>query len=125
MDAIRRGVGVRESAWPIPGALLERERADLAATILEWVRESMAGMRRPYGVDHVALAIACRDADGRLQCSRTLGVIRPGAFYSDDGPARIRAFLDDLESVPAGRRADIAAALLRVGDLAYELGVAA
>lgn len=120
-DAIRRGVGVTEFSWeaPAPGDAAARRLS--VETILASIREAMGGMRRPYGIDHVALALACRDQEGHIVCANTLGVIRPASFYGPEGEDRIAAFLDDIESVPAHRRAWIDGALLSVGDLAFEL----
>jgi len=120
-DAIRRGVGVTEFSWLAPRAGDPEARRSTLQTILVTVREAMAAMRRPYGIDHVALALACRDHNGRIVCANTLGVIRPASFYGAEGEARIAAFLDDVEAVPAADRARIDGALLSVGDLAFEL----
>jgi hypothetical protein len=118
-ELIREGVGVHEACWRVPAG--EGDHHRLVEPILQWVRDSMVGMRRPYGIDHVALALACRDARGQIRCSNSSGVIRPAAFYSDDGRARIAAFLDDVDSVPADARTEVVAAVLSLGDLAYEL----
>lgn len=121
---VRQGVGVREGHWPVPGSTPpEGEGEPLADAIITWVREAMGEMRRPNGVDYVALALACRDASGRVQCSNTFGVVRPVAFYSGEGPEWVAAFLDDVEAVPPARRHEIVGALISVGDLVYELGV--
>lgn len=120
---IRDGVGVREAAWPVPGHAGAPAPEALVGPIVQWVRESMAAMRRPYGIDHVALALACRDGDGRVVCSNSFGVVQPATFYQDDGPERVAAFIGDLSAVPPGSRREIVGALLSLGDIAYELGV--
>ena len=123
-EAIRRGVGVTEFSWLAPKADDADARRSMLQTILVTVREAMSAMRRPYGIDHVALALACRDHNGKIVCANTLGVIRPASFYGPEGEARIAAFLDDVEAVPAASRAWIDGALLSVGDLAFELSTA-
>lgn len=117
---IRDGVGVHEASWDAG------EPADAPALIddiSEWVREAMATMRRPYGVDHVALAFACKDPAGRVVCSNTFGVLRPRDFYGGAGRDRIRAFLEDVQAVPASSRAEIVGAILSLGDLAHAIGL--
>lgn len=122
-DAIRRGVGVTEFSWDAPTPGDDDSRRSVIDSILDSVREAMGAMRRPYGIDQVALALACRDPQGRILCTNTLGIIRPSSFYGGDAEARIAAFLDDVEAVPAAHRATIDGALLSVGDLAFELAV--
>ncbi|MEO8541106.1 MAG: hypothetical protein ABI577_15295, partial [bacterium] len=56
---IRHGVGVREATWPLEDHAEPATEA-LVADVIEWVRSSMGEMRRPYGIDHVALALAAR-----------------------------------------------------------------
>lgn len=122
-EAVRRGVGVTEFTWDAPAAGDSHARHRVAETILASIREAMAAMRRPYGISQVAVALACRDHEGRVVCSNTLGVLKPESFYSEGGASRIAAFLDDVESVPAERRARIDGALLSLGDLAFELSL--
>lgn len=120
-DAVRRGVGVQENAWPLPSNRAHGY-SPLVDDIVLWVRSLMAEMRRPYGIDHVALALACRDKTGRVVCSNSLGVMKPSDFYGVEGPARIEAFLDDVRFASPGQDARIVGALLSLGDVAYELG---
>ncbi len=117
---IREGVGVRERKWAFEG-LDGGNRRDLAFEILTWVRSAMGTMRRPYGVDHVALALACRDESGRIVCSNTLGVSRPDQFYGPQAEDRILAFFDDAIQAGARAEGEIAAALLCLGDVAYAM----
>lgn len=93
------------------------------AQIVDWMRESAAGMRRPYGLDHVAVAFACRNADGRVICSNALGVVRPGLFYSEEGGRRVRDFLADAWHAGPTEGARIIGALLCLGEVAHELGI--
>ena len=117
---IRDGVGVRERSWQFQD-LEEGKRDDIAVELLTWVRSSMGAMRRPYGVDHVALALACRDSKGKLLCTNALGVRRPEHFYADGAEDRVLAFFAD--AVAAGSRGpgEIVAALLSLGDIAYAM----
>lgn len=121
-DAVRKGVGVQENSWHLPGQG-GIPATELADEIVLWIRDSMGSMRRPYGIDHVALALACRDSTGRVVCSNSLGVMKPADFYSEDGLDRIEAFLDDVRFAEPGQDAKIVGALLSLGDVAYELGL--
>ncbi len=117
---IRNGVGIRESTWQIGDHGPETKDA-LIDGVIRWVRSSMGEMRRPYGIDHVALALAARDREGKVLCSNSLGVLRPASFYADDGPEQIRAFLLDAERSMRGAPGEMVGALLSLGDIAFEL----
>jgi hypothetical protein len=116
---IRDGIGLHERRWPAPRT--EDEAAGLSHEILRWVRDSMVGMRRPYGINHVALAFACRDSSGSVVCSNALGVTASEVYWTPEGENRISGFLGDVEFVPVGRRGEIVAALLSLGDLAFAM----
>ena len=120
---IRRGVGLREASWELTGDG-GHGRHELTDRIVEWLRAAMGEMRRPYGLDQVAVALACRDGEGRVVCSNSLGVLRPGAFYDESGSDRIAAFLDDVKAVPYGQRREIVGAVLSLGDIAHEMELA-
>lgn len=118
---IREGVGVREASWPMqPDADAARVEY-LAESIVAWVRCSMGDMRRPYGVDHVALALACRDESGSIVATSSLGVLRPMNFYEEGPSAEVRGFLDDAMGSAGDPPAEVLAALLSLGDIAFEL----
>ena len=120
---IREGVGVREAAWEFtPSDTKERDR--VANAIVAWVRGMMGEMRKPYGIDHVVLALAARDAGGRVLCTNSMGVVRPASFYEAAGSEGIAAFLGDTDEVGDAKAVRISAALLSLGDLAFELNVA-
>ncbi len=116
---IREGVGLTECRWPAPRN--ERETLTLQGEITEWVRGSMGGMRKPYGINHVALALACRDSQGNIVLSNALGVARPDTYWGDEGERRIAGFLGDIEAVPISRRQEVVGALLSLGDLAFAI----
>ena len=116
---IREGVGVREASWRI--GFEDAAQAAVIDDVLEWVRQSMGAMRRPYGLDHVALALAARDDSGRVVCSNSLGVQRPTLFYEAEGADHIRAFLGDANRAMGGQPGEMVGALLSLGDIAFEL----
>lgn len=118
-EAVRNGVGVRECEWRFAGPL--PPTSSITHEIVEWVRETMSAMRRPNGIDHVALALACRDRDGRVVHSNSLGVVRPSAFYGIEGIDRIEGFVADVRVANPGEGSTIIGALLSLGDVAYEL----
>jgi hypothetical protein len=121
---IKQGVGVSEATWDIPAPGDAPASKALADAIAGWAKQVMAAMRRPYGIDHVALALACRDAQGRVLTTSSLGVIRPASFYGEAGAAGIAGFLADIEHVRADGASSIGVALLSLGDLAFELDLA-
>lgn len=121
--AVRQGIGIQEQSWAMPPAG-DADAADSAiADIVDWAREAVSTMRRPYGLDHVAVAFACRDSDGRVLCSNALGVVRPGMFYSDEGETRVRDFLADAWHTRPAEGAQIVGAILSLGEVAHELGI--
>ncbi|PFG74029.1 hypothetical protein [Tepidiforma thermophila] len=115
---IREGVGVSERTWTVERL---EDSTDLAVRVAAWAREEMATMRRPFGVDHVAVALACRDGGGRVFASASLGVVRPGAFYGGEAEARLAEALEGALRLAPGGRAEVLVALVRLGDLAFEL----
>ncbi|MCL4240815.1 MAG: hypothetical protein KJ048_05625 [Dehalococcoidia bacterium] len=118
---IREGVGVRESTWTVDCASDPDLTRRLTESIVGWVRHSMGEMRRPYGIDHVALALACRDGSGRVVCSTSLGVLRPISFYGEGPVAEVNAFLGDVARATGGRPVEMVGALLSLGDIAFAL----
>jgi len=122
---IRAGVGVREASWRLDEGQAPEAAEAVVEDVVAWVRASMSKMRRPYGIDHVAIAFAARDASGKVVCSSSPGVLRPGSFYSDDGAEHVRAFLGDARRAMGGRGGEMVGALLSLGDIAYELNARA
>jgi hypothetical protein len=116
---IREGVGIREASWDVEQG--EHPHPHLVEAIAHWIRTSMGEMRRPYGIDQIAVALACRDDQGRVVCSNSLGVVKPALFYGEGGAERIAAFLDDVSAVPGDSRREIVGAVLSLGDIAYHM----
>ncbi len=123
--SIRRGTGLSRREWllgvePLTPRVIEQ----LVEEIAEWCRERMSESRRPYGIDQMALAIACAEPGGSPIASTTFGVFRPVEFYTADGVSeRLGAY---MRSLPLGelnnRKGPIrfAAALFSWGDVARE-----
>jgi hypothetical protein len=120
---IRDGVGVREAVWQVEGLGEAEADVQLAAEMVSWVRRQMGEMRRPYGIDHVALALACRDASGTVVCSNSLGVVRPESFYSEAGQRSVEGFLADARRAAGEGPLELVGALLSLGDIAFELNL--
>lgn len=116
---VRRGTGVHEATWAASG---RPERTDaLAEEIVRWVRMAMGEMRRPHGINQVALALSCRDASGNVVRRTSFGVVQPDLFYRDEGGSRVAAFIREARGIAASEPREIGALLLSLGDLAYEL----
>lgn len=114
---IRCGVGLREHSWLAPASSFD----GLETAISAWLRQVVAEMRRPYGIDQVVVALACRDSSGRTLCTNSFGVVRPSVFYTDEGPDRLRSFFSDATVVADRDAREIVVALLSLGEIAYAL----
>jgi hypothetical protein len=128
-ESIEAGTGLSKADWMLSGPAIEGAAVDqLTADVTEWCRERIASIRRPYGIDQLALAIACATPGGDPLASKTFGVFRPIDFYNEDGIGdRVAAFLREipveqlnaeLEAGASGIR--FAAALFSWGDVARE-----
>ncbi len=123
-ESISRGTGLHKGEWVIDRLPIDDEV--IAATteqMLTWCRERMAETRRPYGIDQLALAIACAEPDAAPLASATFGVFRPLEFYEEDGVAdRVTRFMQSLRVEELNRHTAIrfAAALFSWGDIARD-----
>lgn len=97
-DSIRAGTGLSKADWTLDGPTIEPAAIDqLIEDVTDWCRERIASIKRPYGIDQLALALACATPGGDPLASKTFGVFRPIDFYSEDGiDDRIGAFLREV-----------------------------
>jgi hypothetical protein len=124
-DSIRRGTGLSRGEWMLdepphsPDALTR-----ISGELVAWCRERIAETRRPYGIDHLALAVACAEPGGPSIASTSFGVFRPMDFYREGGVAeRVEDFLVSIrveELNALGTPVRFAAALFSWGDVARE-----
>lgn len=113
---------MREATWALPAP--EAQDAFLAQ-VRRWLEECGAQMRRPNGVDHVALALSCRDPAGSVRCSASFG-IRPLAEYlGPAGERELRGFLRDAQFAAPEGGGVVKAVLVSMGDLIVALESAA
>ncbi len=128
-DSIRSGTGLSKQDWVLEQAVLETSHVErLTEEILEWCRERISETRRPYGIDQLALALACAVPGGDPLASTTFGVFRPVDFYGEDGVGdRIEHFVRSIRVEDLNRRIAegasgirFAAALFSWGDVARE-----
>ena len=122
-EAVHAGTGLRKGEWLLAaGERTPEEVAELAEVIVQWCREQMRGARTPYGIDQMALAVACAVPGGAPVASATFGVFRPAEFHRENGVGdRVSAFvrglpLDEVEPTPLR----FAAALFSWGDVARD-----
>jgi hypothetical protein len=120
--SIRSGTGLRNGEWlASEGLRSPQARAALAERIVAWCQEEIARTRRPYGIDQLALAVACAQPGGQAIASATFGVFRPVDFYAADGVAdRVRAFVTAMDPDALDRPVRFAAALFSWGDVARD-----
>jgi hypothetical protein len=110
--ALEGGIGLYHTTWRIDGSA-----ADLADEVVDWCRQMLGQMRRPYGLDYVTLAVALLDADGERTASITCDAFRPVDFYDESKVAvQLR---ETLRSWPIAER--LSAVLFSWGDLTREL----
>jgi hypothetical protein len=85
-EAVEAGIGIYHMSWELGGdpttALLP---ADLDSIVLEWCRNAMAEMRRPYGLDYVTVAVSLMGYESEERARHSFGVLRPVDFYAE-GP---------------------------------------
>ncbi len=123
--SIKRGTGLSKSEWLLTELPFDDDDINqLNDDMVGWCQERIAESRRPYGIDQMALAVACAVPGGRPLASASFGVFRPVEFYADGGVAdRLAHFLhsipvDDLNRRHTGVR--FAAALFSWGDIARD-----
>jgi len=83
-EAVESGIGVYNYHWELggdPQTALEPEEID--SLLLDWCRETMGDMRRPYGLDYVTMAVALLDEENRELARYNFGVLRPSDLYAD------------------------------------------
>lgn len=112
----------RECAWRLPRKT-ECGSDDVAAEIAAWVRARLLGYQPVASPERVALALTCRDSQGRIVHSDTLDVYDPALFVRSEGALRIAAFIADVRDRTA-EDTTVFAVLLNLGDAAYPPGAA-
>jgi len=123
-QAIDAGVGVYNGNWDLP-TQIELGSPALSERILEWCHESLARMRKPYGLDYVTLVLAVVGPENQEVATLGFGVLRSQDFYGDgDVTARLREVMDrwyEEGVLTSFRSFKLSAVLFSWGDLAREL----
>ncbi len=120
---IRAGTGLRQEQWLwTEGPIGSDDLASFSDAIVEWCVRTMGSLRRPYGIDQVALSVACAHPGRPPLASVTFGVFRPLDFYHDDGPRQqLESFVRGLDPRKLNAPPDpirFAAALFSWGEIA-------
>jgi hypothetical protein len=121
--SINEGTGLSKQEWLLSDLpLADTDISTLSEQIIEWCQQRMSESRRPYGIDQMALAVACAVPGGRPLASASFGVFRPVEFYTEGGVAdRLGHFMRSVHIEDLNRRATsvrFAAALFSWGDIA-------
>ena len=122
--SISDGTGLRKGEWALTDHPFDDDT--IAATteqMLAWCRDRIAETRRPYGIDQMALAIACAEPGSTPIASSSFGVFRPVEFYEEGGVTeRVAEFMQSLPVDELDKRSAIrfAAAPFSWGDAAKD-----
>jgi hypothetical protein len=126
-EAIEEGVGLYDIHWELGSKADGALQAEAASTaVLDWCRETMGQMRRPYGLDYVTLALAVLGPDNEELARASFGVLRPSDFYNDGpAPKRLQELLSQWRSEGHLRSSQsLSAVMFSWGDLTRELLIA-
>jgi hypothetical protein len=115
--ARRAGHGLYVNEWHLDAAAGVSVE-ELAAQIVDWCRQTIAGCRRPYGIDHFDLALARSRGEQGPPRSAEFRDLHPLDLYGESRVnQRVAAFLN--AGGFAGGPVRVAAALYSWGDAAY------
>ena len=122
-QSLRDGVGLHRQVFTVAEPPIHAPQlGDLAEDVARWVEEAMSRTRRPYGIDQMAVGLACAPVEGEPFATVSLGVFRPADYYEAGGLRdQIADFvlglpLERINGEPDAVR--LAAALFSWGDLA-------
>lgn len=123
-QSISRGTGLRKGEWVLDEHPIDEDAiARTTEALLSWARDCIAETRRPYGIDQMALAVACAEPGAAPLASASFGVFRPVEFYEEGGIAdRVTTFMQSLrvEDLDGRSAVRFAAALFSWGDVAKD-----
>ena len=120
-ESIKSGVGLHHHQWHATSPFDAAQLDDMAAQIVEWCKDTIAQTKRPHGIDHMAVAVACAHPGDQPIASATFGVFRPLDFHRAGGVGdSVPDFVTAVDSsrVDAERPLRFAAALFSWGDVA-------
>jgi hypothetical protein len=117
-EARRSGKGLKVQDWQLEGCD-EQRLHEAVETIIVWCRDTLAGCRRPYGIDSFDLTLAL-GATGQKSASVRLDKLRPIELYQDSLPQRLAGFLCAEATRLRSASLHLTAALFSWGDAAYQ-----
>ena len=88
MKRREKGKGLVFQNWHFPESKAE-DIQDLVDGMLAWCKTTLAGCRRPYGIDLFDLIIAFRTEEDNRASSLTLPALKPLDLYQDELPERL------------------------------------
>lgn len=123
-QAISAGVGVYNGSWDL-SERPPRQDEPLSDQVLAWCHDSLARMRKPYGLDYVTLVLAVVGPENQEVATLGFGVLRSQDLYGD-GDARgqveeVLARWSNEGILTSPQAAKLSAVLFSWGDLTREL----
>ena len=123
--ALECGVGLYHATWHIERETDAHGCDELVVELIDWSRDVLSRMQRPYGLDYVTLALAVLSDEGGQLASANYDVLRPQDFYDHgSAEAQIRETLGDwarTQVIARGGSVRLSAVLFSWGDLTREL----
>lgn len=120
-ESIKDGVGLHHQQWMTESPFDDDSFLGVADEIVEWCKQTMAQTKRPHGIDHMAVAVACAHPGDDPVASATFGVFRPADFYRSGGIGdSLATFVSGIDRsvFDVSRPIRFAAALFSWGDVA-------
>jgi hypothetical protein len=115
-DARRKGHGLKVNVWKVE-SMAAAEMAGLVDSIVGWARHTLAGCRRPYGIDQFDLTLALAPGAGGRMRRLAFDRLRPMDLYQESFPERLAS---SLAREAGGMQAlSVSAALFSWGEAAH------
>jgi hypothetical protein len=91
----------------------------LAESVMLWARQTLAGCRRPYGIDHFDLTLAFRGESNAKIRSLAFDRLRPMDLYEEWFPERLASLIAKELAGARESALSVSAALFSWGEAAH------
>lgn len=116
-DARRKGRHLYIKDWHFG---FDVSPADAVDSMLQWCRDTLAGCRRPFGIDYFDLIMALSDPEDRRPESIELEKLRIVELYEDSLAERLSRYFGARGGRDNGGGLRVSLAIFSWGDAAHE-----